>query len=168
VDVVPFLGGDEDAKGFRNMAARMAVVMTILHKLEEGYTAAGNISFPYSEKKFDLAQMEGTLARDVSQLRSGSKSMAGVSDKEMEAIERTLPMSAMNMKDTKREGIRRVINTRQQLLGLITRMARMNGVELVQLKPKDALTSGRATKPAGVENIPNGEQSGSSTSGQPR
>lgn len=168
VNVVPFLGGDEEAKGFRNMAARMGEVMTALSKLEQGYTASGNISMPYTEKKFDLTQIEGTLARDVSQLRSGSKSMAGVSDKEMEAIEKTLPSSASNLRDSKAEGIRRITNTRQQLLGLITRIARMNGVELVQLKAKDAATTGRAPTPAGVRIIPNGEQSGSSTSGQPR
>jgi hypothetical protein len=168
VNVVPFLGGDEAAIAFRGMAARMGEVLVALHRLEEGYTASGNVSVPYTERKFDLTQIEGTLARDVSQLRSGSKSMAGVSDKEMEAIEKTLPSSATNLRDSKAEGIRRIINTRQQLLGLITRVARMNGVELVQLKAKDAPTTGRTPRPAGVRIIPNGEQSGSSTSGQPR
>lgn len=171
VNVVPYLGGDEEAKAFRNMAARMGEVMVSLRRLEEAYTTSGNISSPYSDLKADLVQIEGTLARDVSQLRSGSKSMAGVSDKELEAIQQTLPQSATNLRDTKGEGARRARNTRQQLMGLMMRTARMNGVELVQLKPQSAptreVTTPRGTPP-GVKPKPNGQQSGSSTSGQPR
>ena len=171
VNVVPYLGGDEEAKAFRNMAARMGEVMVSLQRLEEAYTTSGNVSSPYSDLKADLVQIEGTLARDVSQLRSGSKSMAGVSDKELEAIQQTLPQSATNLRDTKGEGARRARNTRQQLMGLMMRTARMNGVELVQLKDQSAPTRGVTTPrgtPPGTELKPNGKQSGSSTSGQPR
>lgn len=172
VNVVPYLGGDEEAKAFRNMAARMGEVMVSLRRLEEAYTTSGNVSSPYSDLKADLVQIEGTLARDVSQLRSGSKSMAGVSDKELEAIQQTLPQSATNLRDTKGEGARRARNTRQQLMGLMMRTARMNGVELVQLKDQSSPNSQRVTMPdgdpPGTINRSNGKQSGSSTSGQPR
>ena len=168
VSVVPYLGGDEEAKGFRSMAAKAGELMNTLSEIEKLYENGDLKSMRGTETYRRLVQLEAGLSTIVQAIKTGSKSMAGVSDKEMEAIQASLPQSGTKLLESTGSGLINVRNTRAQVLGILTRTARMNGIELVQLRPQSAATRGRATTPSGVTIPSNGKQSGSSTSGQPR
>ena len=172
VNVVPYLGGDEEAKAFRSTAGKAGELMNTLAQIESLYANDDLKSMRGTETYRQLVQLEAGLSTIVQSIKTGSKSMAGVSDKEMEAIQASLPQSGTELLESTRSGLINVRNTRAQVLGILMRTARMNGVELVQLKSKDAPNSRRVTMPGsappGTTNPSNGKQSGSSTSGQPR
>jgi hypothetical protein len=172
VNVVPYLGGDEEAKAFRSMAGKTGELMNTLDQIEKLYANSDLKSMRGTETYRQLVQLEAGLSTIVQSIKTGSKSMAGVSDNEMNAIQASLPQSGTKLLESTGSGLINVRNTRAQVLGILTRTARMNGVELVQLKPKDAPNSRRVTTPGsappGTKNPSNGKQSGSSTSGQPR
>lgn len=173
VSVVPFLGGDEDAKGFRRMTAMANDVIGRLTQIEEIAKSPGAHSLYGTNAKDMLEQLESGLASSISQLRSGSKSMAGVSDKEMEAIAAGIP-EASKLFSRDAGAITKAEMTRRQLVNLIMRQARANGVELnlINTTKKAGLkaSQGEANQIPGVDLNPNGKQSGTSTpaTAQPR
>lgn len=145
VSVVPFLGGDEPAKAWRGAAAKTSELMKVLDQIEDLYKAPGFISFPGTNKNRQLEQLESGLANIVIQLKTGSISMAGVSDLEMANLENGLPAAGTNLTQTVATGIERVSKTREQVKGILMRTALMNGLVLTPLKAKAEVTAGSPT-----------------------
>jgi hypothetical protein len=173
VSVVPYLGGDEEAKGFRMASAKTAEVVSILAQMEEIVNKAGAKSIPLTDAKQQLEQLESGLPSLIQALRTGSKSMAGVSDKELEAIERGIPRPSEFWRSDK-DARNKVAMTRRQLTNMLIRQARANGIELNPMKDKQPVgpnaSQGRAANQIipGINLSPNGKQSGAPVTAQPR
>ena len=161
VSVVPFLGGDEAATAWRGATAKASELMTMLDQIEDIYEKAPTVSFRTSEANRALLQLEQKLAPIVSQIMSGSKSMAGTSDLEMKAIMDTLPRAGTDYTMTVGTGLKNVKLTREQVRGVIIRTALMNGVVLTPLRAKAEITAGSTTgQQSSSPNIPPGTNNG--------
>ena len=170
VSVVPFLGGDEDAKAFRRMVAMTNDLISRLDEIEKIASSPGAHTLYGTDSRSMLKQLEGNLAGAVQQLKSGSKSMAGVSDKEMEALADSVP-SASSLFTRDKDAIIKADMTKRQIMNIVIRQARANGIELnlmdLRKKAGPNASQGAATSstPPGVSN---GKQSGTSVTAQPR
>ena len=145
VSVVPFLGGDESAVAWRGAAAKTSELMEVLDQIEDLYNKPGFKSMPFSDTNRQLEQLESGLVNIVSQLKTGSKSMAGVSDLEMENLLKGLPAAGSNLTQPVATGLERVSKTREQVRGILMRTALMNGLVLTPLKAKAEVTAGSPT-----------------------
>jgi hypothetical protein len=132
VSVIPYLGGDEEANDFRNTTAKASSIIGFMDALENLYEKNNNL-VPMSSDYYRAQQIEEQLTLAVTQLRSGSKSAAGISDIEMEAIKRTLPRRT-DFRELDRDSRIKLSQTKQQLLALIMDRARRNGIDLRQIK----------------------------------
>lgn len=139
VTTIPYLGGDEEATTFRNVAGMASSVIKMMDQLEEIYEKNGTL-VPMSDDYNRAKQIEGQLAPAVQQLRTGSKSMAGTSDLEIAALEKTLPRRT-NFTVLPEEAKIALQQTRDQLRALIMNRANRNGIELRLVMPKDRTTS---------------------------
>jgi hypothetical protein len=170
VAVVPFIGGDEDAKGFRRMVAMTNDLIGKLEEIEKIASSPGMHSVSGLDSNSMLTQLEGGLEGAVNQIRTGSKSMAGVSDKEMEALAQSVP-KASKLFSRDRDALIKADMVKRQVMNIVIRQARANGIELnmIDLRkkagPNASQGGARSNQPPGTNN---GKQSGTSATGQPR
>lgn len=171
VSVVPFLGGDEEAKGFRMASAKTAEVVSILNQMEDIVNKAGAKTIPLTNAKQQLEQLQSGLPSLIQSLRTGSKSMAGVSDKELDAIENGIPKPSEFWKSDG-DSRNKIEMTRRQLVNMLIRQARVNGIELNLMRDKQPVgpkaSQGAANKIPGINLSPNGKQSGAPAPAKPR
>ena len=170
IGVVPFLGGDEDAKSFRRMVAMTHDLISKLEHIEKIASSPGAHTLYATDSRSMLKQLEGGLEGAVNQIRSGSKSMAGTSDKEMEALADSVP-KASDLFRRDKDALIKADMTKRQILNIVIRQARANGIELnlMDLKKK---AGPNASQGGSMSNQPpgtnNGKQSGTSVTAQPR
>jgi len=160
VSAVPFLSGDEAAVVWRRNAAKTSEVMVILDQIEDLYNKPGWKSLPgsplFNDTRSQLEQLEKGLVTVVTSLKSGSVSMAGVSDVEMDQIQATLPRASIDLLKPVGDGLVKLNKTREQLRGILIRTAYMNGLVLEKLKDKPEATAGSPTGQQSTNNIPDG------------
>ena len=120
--------------------------MATLDQLEEVYNGkyGSSISTP-GEANRRGEQLEAGLAQAVSRLKSGSKSMAGVSDLELKQLENGIPKSASSLWESEARGLIKINALRDQLRSMLTRNAMMNGIVLTPLRAKAETTAGSTT-----------------------
>jgi hypothetical protein len=147
VSVLPFGGGDENADLFRTSLQNSQRVFGLLDELEDLYNDSGYIgSLSPTARAAKALQIESMLTPVVLQTLSGTKSLAGVSEKELEMIQGGVPRAASNMMWGRRSNeLLKLQKLRSQIQGVVYRAAKLNGIELIPKKRQPAGAGGAAS-----------------------
>lgn len=150
INVLPFGGGDENADLFRTSLQNSQRVFGLLDELEDLYNDSGYIgSLSPTARAAKALQIESMLTPVVLQTLSGTKSLAGVSEKELEMIQGGVPRAASNMMWGRRSNeLLKLQKLRSQIQGVIYRSAKLNGIELIPKKSQSAGAGGAGSAAA--------------------
>lgn len=147
VSVLPFTGGDENADLFRTSIQNSQRVFGLLDELEDLYNDSGYIgSLSPTARAARALQIESMLTPVVLQTLSGTKSLAGVSEKELEMIQGGVPRAASNMMWGRRANeLLKLQKLRSEIQGVVYRSAKLNGIELIPKKRQPSGAGGAAS-----------------------
>lgn len=147
VNVLPFGGGDENADLYRSTLQNSQRVFGLLDELEDLYNDSGYIgSLSPTARSARALQIESMLTPVVLQTLSGTKSLAGVSEKELEMIQGGVPRAASNMAWGRRSNeLLKLQKLRSEIQGVVYRASKLNGIELIPKKRQPAGAGGRAS-----------------------
>lgn len=154
VMVVPFTGGDENADAFRASLADTQRIMGLLDRLDTLYGESGYIGRASpTVRSAEAEAIESQLVTGVLKTLNGTKSMAGVSEGEMNMIMGSIPRSASTWLTNGRGNERvKLGKLRNDLTNLLLRAADSNGIELVPIRrqPTPTREGGGSAIPSGV------------------
>jgi hypothetical protein len=147
VNVLPFGGGDENADAYRTSIQNSQRVFGLLDELEDLYNDSGYIgSLSPTARSARALQIESMLTPVVLQTLSGTKSLAGVSEKELEMIQGGVPRAASNMAWGRRSNeLLKLQKLRSEIQGVVYRASKLNGIELIPKKRQPAGAGGGAS-----------------------
>lgn len=147
INVLPFGGGDENADAFRTALSNSQRVFGMLDELEDLYNDSGYIgSLSPTARAAKALQIESMLTPVVLQTLSGTKSLAGVSEKELEMIQGGVPRAASNMMWSRRSNeLLKLQKLRSEIQGVIYRSAKLNGIDLIPKKRQPSGAGGAAS-----------------------
>jgi hypothetical protein len=154
INVLPFGGGDENADLFRTSIQNSQRVFGMLDELEDLYNDSGYIgSLSPTARAARALQIESMLTPVVLQTLSGTKSLAGVSEKELEMIQGGVPRAASNMMWGRRSNeLLKLQKLRSEIQGVVYRASKLNGIELIPKKRQPA-GAGRAASSAAIPGV---------------
>jgi D-alanyl-D-alanine dipeptidase len=147
VNVLPFTGGDENADLYRTSIQNSQRVFGLLDALEDLYNDSGYIgSLSPTARAAKATQIESMLTPVVLQTLSGTKSLAGVSEKELEMIQAGIPRAASNMMWGRRSNeLLKLQKLRSEIQGVVYRASKLNGIELIPKKRQPSGAGGAAS-----------------------
>ncbi len=147
VSVLPFTGGDENADLYRTSIQNSQRVFGLLDELEDLYNDSGYIgSMSPTARAARALQIESMLTPVVLQTLSGTKSLAGVSEKELEMIQGGVPRAASNMMWGRRANeLLKLQKLRSEIQGVVYRASKLNGIELIPKKRQPSGAGGAAS-----------------------
>jgi hypothetical protein len=147
VNVLPFTGGDENADMYRTSIQNSQRVFGLLDELEDLYNDSGYIgSLSPTARAARALQIESMLTPVVLQTLSGTKSLAGVSEKELEMIQGGVPRAASNMMWGRRSNeLLKLQKLRSEIQGVVYRASKLNGIELIPKKRQPSGAGGAAS-----------------------
>lgn len=154
VMVVPFSGGDESAEAFRTSLGDTQRIMGLLDRLDELYSESGYIgSMSPTVRAAEAKAIESQLVTGVLKTLNGTKSLASVSEGEMNMIMGSIPQSASTWFTNLRgnESVK-IGKLRNDLTNVILRAADANGIALIPMKRQAPATreGGKTPAPSGV------------------
>lgn len=154
VSVLPFAGGDENADLYRTTIHNSQRVFGLLDELEDLYNDSGYIgSLSPTARAAKALQIESMLTPVVLQTLSGTKSLAGVSEKELEMIQGGVPRAASNMMWGRRSNeLLKLQKLRSEIQGVVYRASKLNGIELIP-KKRQPSGAGRAASSAAIPGV---------------
>jgi hypothetical protein len=147
INVLPFTGGDENADMYRTSIQNSQRVFGLLDELEDLYNDSGYIgSLSPTARAAKALQIESMLTPVVLQTLSGTKSLAGVSEKELEMIQGGVPRAASNMMWGRRSNeLLKLQKLRSEIQGVVYRASKLNGIELIPKKRQPSGAGGAAS-----------------------
>ena len=150
VNVLPFGGGDENADAYRTSIQNSQRIFGMLDELEDLYNDSGYIgSMSPTARAAKAVQIESMLTPVVLQTLSGTKSLAGVSEKELEMIQSGVPRAASSMMWGRRSNeLLKLQKLRSEIQGVVYRASKLNGIELIPKKSQPAGAGGRSSATA--------------------
>jgi len=154
ISVLPFTGGDENADLYRTSIQNSQRVFGLLDELEDLYNDSGYIgSLSPTARAARALQIESMLTPVVLQTLSGTKSLAGVSEKELEMIQGGVPRAASNMMWGRRANeLLKLQKLRSEIQGVVYRASKLNGIELIP-KKRQPSGAGRAASSAAIPGV---------------
>jgi hypothetical protein len=154
INVLPFTGGDENADLYRTSIQNSQRVFGLLDELEDLYNDSGYIgSLSPTARAAKALQIESMLTPVVLQTLSGTKSLAGVSEKELEMIQGGVPRAASNMMWGRRSNeLLKLQKLRSEIQGVVYRASKLNGIELIP-KKRQPSGAGGAASPATIPGV---------------
>ena len=151
---VPFTGGDENADAFRTSLADTQRIMGLLDRLDTLYGESGYIGRASPTiRSAEAEAIESQLVTGVLKTLNGTKSLAGVSEGEMNMIMGSIPRSASTWLTNGRGNERvKLGKLRNDLTNVLLRAADSNGIELVPIRrqPTPTRQGGGSAIPSGV------------------
>jgi len=154
IGVIPFTSGDENADAFRTSLNDTQRIMGLLDRLEVLYNDSGYIgSLSPTVRAAEAKAIESQLATGILKVLNGTKSLASVSEGEMNMVMGSIPQAASTFFTNLRGNESVKLNKlRNDLTNVIFRAADQNGIALIPMKRQAPATreGGNPPTPSGV------------------
>jgi len=154
IGIIPFTSGDENADAFRVSLNDTQRIMGLLDRLDTLYSDSGYIgSLSPTVRAAEAKAIESQLATGILKVLNGTKSLASVSEGEMEMIMGSIPQAASTFFTNLRGNENVKLNKlRNDLTNVIFRAADQNGIALIPMKRQAPATreGGKTPTPSGV------------------